>query len=196
MIQKWQCFESNLTLSERESQIITGTLLGTSSIVFPEKSKNPHLLMRSPKKDPIWIRCKAFELKKLSRPKSFIEDKYYYRWNSSSTELLKNHYNIFYKKGNKYISFKLLESLKPLSIACWFLDKGFINEYECGLKLNTSKKSLENILNFFKLLEIPLFKKQNYYIFKEKKNVNSFFNIIKNHIPIEIKKNILIHLEF
>lgn len=196
MIQTWQHFESNLNLSERESQVITGTLLGTSSIVFPEKSKNPHLLMRSSKKDPIWIRCKAFELKKLSRPKSFIEDKYYYRWNSSSTELLKNHYSIFYKKGNKQISFKLLESLKPLSIACWFLDKGFINEYECGFKLNTYNKSLENILNFFKLLEIPLFKKQKYYIFKEKKNVNSFFNIIKNYIPVEIKKNILRHLEF
>jgi hypothetical protein len=196
MIQKWQYFESNLILSERESQIIIGTLLGTSSIVFPEKSKNPHLLMRSIKKNPTWIRCKAFELKKLSRPKSFIEDKYYYRWNSSSTELFKKYYNIFYNKGSKQISFDLLESLKPLSIACWFLDKGFINEHECGFKLNYYEKSLENILHFFKSLNMPLYNKNNYYIFKEKNNVISFFNIIKNHIPVEIKKNILRHLEF
>ena len=131
MIQSWQFYQSNLNLNEREYQIITGTLLGTSSVIFPKKSKNPHLLMRSTKKDSIWLRCKAFELKKLSRPKSFIEDSYSYRWNSMSSELLVKFYDIFYKNNEKYISVELLESLKPLSICCWFLDKGFINEYEC-----------------------------------------------------------------
>ena len=69
MIQKWQYFESNLILSERESQIIIGTLLGTSSIVFPEKSKNPHLLMRSIKKKAIRMSKEDFyEKERKMRP--------------------------------------------------------------------------------------------------------------------------------
>lgn len=194
MIQSWQFYQNNLNLNEREYQIITGTLLGTSSIVFPKKSKNPHLLMRSTKKDSIWLRCKAFELKKLSRPKSFIEDNYSYRWNSMSSELLIQFYNIFYKNNEKNISVELLESLKPLSICCWFLDKGFINEYECGFKFNENKKSLNNILKYFDLISLPLKKNNHSYIFEEK-NIAMFFKIIKNHIPNEIKKNILGHLE-
>ena len=91
---------------------------------------------------------------------------------------------------------ELLESLKPLSICSWFLDKGFINDMECGFKIFEDKKSLKNILNFFKLLDLPLIKKNNYYIFSNEENVASFFKIIKNHIPNEIKKNILNHLEF
>lgn len=196
MVNEWQYFENNLNISERESQIILGTLLGTSSVIYPAKSKNPHLLMRSNKKNPIWIRCKAFELKKLSRPKSFMEDHYSYRWNSISTELLLPYYDIFYKNKNKQITLNLLESLKPLSICCWFLDKGFVNDTECGFKLFEEKKSLKNILKYFNLLDMPLIKKENYYIFSTEKNVSSFFKIIKNHIPNEIKKNILSHLEF
>lgn len=196
MLQEWQFYQNNINLTDREFQIIIGTLLGTSSIVFPKKSKNPHLLMRCTKKNPIWLRCKAFELKKLSRPKSFIEDKYSYRWNSMSSELLIQFYNIFYKNKEKFISKILLESLKPLSICCWFLDKGFIDEYECGFKFNEDKKSLGNILKFFELLDLPLVKNNNNYIFENKKNTNMFFKIIKNHIPNEIKKNILNHLEF
>lgn len=194
MVQSWQFYQSNLNLNEREYQIITGTLLGTSSVIFPKKSKNPHLLMRSTKKDSIWLRCKAFELKKLSRPKSFIEDSYSYRWNSMSSELLVKFYDIFYKNNEKYISVELLESLKPLSICCWFLDKGFINEYECGFKFNENKKSLNNILKYFDLISLPLKKNNHSYIFEEK-NIAMFFKIIKNHIPNEIKKNILGHLE-
>ena len=197
MVNEWQYFENKLNINERESQIILGTLLGTSSIIYPEKSKNPHLLMRSNKKNSIWIRCKAFELKKFSRPKSFIEDQYSYRWNSISTELLLPYYKIFYKNKNKQITLNLLESLKPLSICCWFLDKGFINDTECGFKLLEDKKSNKNILKYFSLLDLPLIKKNSHnYIFSESKNVLSFFNIIKNHIPNEIKKNILNHLEF
>jgi len=196
MIQEWQYFENNIKLNERENQIIIGTLLGTSSIIYPKKSKNPHLLMRSCKKNSLWIRCKAFELKKLSRHKSFIEDKYSFRWNSVSTELLIPYYQSFYKDNQKIIAFKVLEALKPLSIACWFLDKGFVNEFECGFKIFENEISIKNILKFFKLLDLPLIKKNNYYIFKTKDNVIKFFNIIKNNIPNEIKKNILNHLEF
>ena len=196
MIEEWQYFENNMKLNDREIQIIIGTLLGTSSIIYPKKSKNPHLLMRSSKKHSLWIRCKALELKKLSRPKSFIEDKYSFRWNSISTELLIPYYKCFYKNNEKIITTNVLESLKPLSITSWFLDKGFINEFECGFKIFENEISLKNILKFFKLLDLPLVKKNNYYIFQEKENVIKFFNIIKNNIPNEIKKKILNHLEF
>lgn len=196
MIEEWQYTEKYLKINERESQVIIGTLLGTSSIIYPKKSKNPHLLMRSTKKNPIWIRCKAYELKRFSRPKSFIEDQYSFRWNSISTELLIYYYNIFYKKNNKEISFEILESLKPLSICCWFLDKGFVNDYECGFKINENDKAKRNILKYFSLLDLPLIKSNNNYIFSDRKNVAKFFSIIKNYIPIEIKKNILNHLEF
>jgi len=196
MIEEWQYTEKNLRINERESQIIIGTLLGTSSIIFPKKSKNPHLLMRSTKKNPTWIRCKAYELKRFSRPKSFIEDQYSFRWNSISTELLMPYYDLFYKKNNKEISLQTLESLRPLSICCLFLDRGFINDFECGFKMNEDKKSNKNILKYFCLLDLPLIESKNNYIFSDKKNVSKFFNIIKNHIPNEIKKNILNHLEF
>jgi len=159
MLEDWQQDGVNLRqldFTNREKQIVLGTLLGNSSIIFPNKSKYPHLQMReSISKGGNWIRCKAHELKKFSRPKSFIADKDSYRWNSISNICWSQFEKLCYKDGQKSVSMKWLDQLQDLGLACWFMDKGEIKANSCHLRISRlNKESVEDIKNYFEIIGI------------------------------------------
>lgn len=193
MLDDWQINPDslrNIKLSNREKQTILGTLLGTSSIIHPKKSKNPHLLMRCNKNSNVdWLRCKAEELKKLSRPKSFIEDDTGYRWNSFSNNLFFDFKNLFYEKGIKEIKLEALDSLNDLGLCTWFLDKGIYKENLCGFKFsNITKKSISNVIEYFFVIGFPIIsKKNNELLFKNKEVSESFIKLISHCIPLTLK---------
>ncbi len=160
MLEEWQQDGANLRqldFTNREKQIVLGTLLGNSSIIFPKKSKYPHLQMReSISKGGNWIRCKAHELKKFSRPKSFIADKDSFRWNSISNNCWNYFYSLCYKDGEKNIPSKWLDQLTDYGLACWFMDKGELKTNTCHLRISRiNKESVENISNYFEIIGIP-----------------------------------------
>lgn len=201
MLDDWQTNPDNfrnIKLSNREKQTILGTLLGTSSIIHPKKSKNPHLLMRSNKNSNFsWLRCKAEELKKLSRPKSFIEDNTGYRWNSFSNYLFFEYKNLFYEKGIKQIKIEVLDSLNDLGLCTWFLDKGIYKENLCGFKsCYLSKNSISNIIEYFFAIGFPIANKNsNELLFKTREISENFIKLINHCIPLALKassqKNII-----
>jgi hypothetical protein len=161
MLDDWQ-FDGKslrkLALTNREKQVVLGTLLGNSSIIFPSKSSYPHLQMReSISKGGEWIRCKAEELKKFSRSKSFVADKDSYRWNSISDECWNYYYNLCYKNGKKTVNAEWLDQLQDYGIACWFMDKGGVLARSCHIRVSRlAKNSLENILEYFEIIDIPV----------------------------------------
>lgn len=160
MLEEWQQDGANLRqieFSNREKQIVLGTLLGNSSIIFPEKSRHPHLQMReSISKGGNWIRCKAFELKKFSRPKSFIADHDSFRWNSCSNFCWIKFYNLCYSDKQKNVPMTWLDQLTDLGLACWFMDKGEILPNSCHLRISRlNKESVQNIKNYFEIIGIP-----------------------------------------
>jgi hypothetical protein len=201
MLDDWQTNPDNfrnIKLSNREKQTILGTLLGTSSIIHPKKSKNPHLLMRCNKNLNVnWLRCKAEELKKLSRPKSFIEDNTGYRWNSFSNYLFFEYKNLFYEKGIKQIKTEVLDSLNDLGLCTWFLDKGIYKENLCGFKAcYLNKNSISNIIEYFFAIGFPIANKNsNELLFKTKEISENFIKLINHCIPLALKassqKNII-----
>lgn len=193
MLDDWQINPDslrNIKLSNREKQTILGTLLGTSSIIHPKKSKNPHLLMRCNKNSNVyWLRCKAEELRKLSRPKSFIEDETGYRWNSFSNNLFFEYKNLFYEKGIKQVKMEVLDSLNDLGLCTWFLDKGIHRENLCGFKISSlDKKSISNIVEYFFTIGFPITNKNyNELLFKTREVSEKFIKLIDHCIPLALK---------
>lgn len=159
MVDKWQkdgALYRTLTLTNREKQLVLGTLLGNSSIIKPKKSKTPHFQLReSISKEGKWIRCKAYELKRFSRPKSFVEDRDSYRWNSISNSCWEEFHNLCYNDGKKFISMEWLDKLQDYGIACWFIDKGEIQKNMAFIRISRlCEQSVKNIHSYFEIIGI------------------------------------------
>ncbi len=160
MLDDWQNKNNavpKVIFTNREKQLILGTLLGNSSIIKPKKSKNPHFQMReSISKGGTWIRCKAYELKKFSRPKSFVADSDSFRWNSVSCSCWEDIYKFCYKDGKKFVSMNWLDQLQDYALACWFMDKGALSKNSASIRISRlDEESLDNIENYFKIIGIP-----------------------------------------
>lgn len=159
MLEDWQFDASNLrklSLTNREKQFVLGSLLGTSSLIFPKNASNPHLQMReSRSKGAEWLRCKAEELKKFSRKKSFTVDKDSFRWNSISDPCWLDFYNLCYKNRNKTITLKWLDQLQDIGITTWFIDKGIITQKNCMLRISRlEQESIDCCIEYFNIIEI------------------------------------------
>ncbi len=113
-----------MNLTSWQQQIITGTLLGSSSIVIPNNQPNHYFMMVDKNKD--WLFYKAEELKHIEAetPVSQNEKRLRWRSKSSKTEWLpfrENHY----KDGKKMVKLEILDSLRDIGLAIWFGDKGY-----------------------------------------------------------------------
>jgi hypothetical protein len=192
MLEDWQNNDSNLkkhVFTNREKQTILGALLGNASIIKPKKSKYPHFQMReSISKGGVWLRCKAFELQRFSRPKSFVADKDSYRWNSVSCECWEYLQDLCYKKGNKQVTMEWLDQLQDYGIACWWMDKGALTKNHASLRISRlDKKSVENIQKYFEIIGIPgeikNFGGSKIIAFKEK-NMFKFMQLIGQKLPL------------
>jgi len=166
MLEEWQYDGSDLrklTLTNREKQYVLGTLLGTSSLIWPKNAKNPHLQMRESKsKGGEWLRCKAEELKRFNRKKSFILDKDSFRWNSVSDPCWKDLFNLTYKNNEKTITSQWLDKLQDIGIMAWFIDKGQINYKNCTIRISRlNKESVDACIEYFKIIDIPTIVKKN-----------------------------------
>lgn len=197
MLDEWQSNGTELrqlVLNNREKQVVLGSLLGNSSIIKPAKSKNPHLQMReSISKGGNWIRCKAHELARFSRPKSFVADHDSFRWNSISDSCWNYFHDLCYKNGEKYISSKWLDQLTDLGLSCWFLDKGCIKEKSCYIRISRmSADSIKNIQHYFDIIGIPADIKNNggskILNFTEQ-NRDKFLKLIAHRFPLYLKTN-------
>jgi hypothetical protein len=195
MLNNWQADGETLrqlTFANKEKQVILGTLLGNSSIIKPRKSKNPHFQMReSVSKNGIWIRCKAHELQRFSRPKSFVQDKDSFRWNSISCSCWNEFYDLCYKDNTKNITELWLDQLQDYGVACWFMDKGEFKKNSASLRISRlSESSVQAIKNYFQILgidgEIKKFGGSKIISFAGP-NLAKFMKIFSHRLPVYYK---------
>jgi hypothetical protein len=192
MMDQWQNDGDGLRkliFTNREKQLILGTLLGNSSIINPKKSKNPHFQMReSISKGGTWIRCKAYELQRFSRSKSFVADKDSFRWNSISCPCWNEFYDLCYKKNKKHISMEWLDMLQDFGLACWFMDKGNVTKNNVSLRISRlDENSVNNIHDYFKIIgiagEIKNFGGSKIISFKDQNKIR-FMHLIGQKLPV------------
>lgn len=111
----------NPPITERQKQILRGTILGGSSLVNP--SRGTYLSMRT--KNRVWLEYKARELKNLTTPKPFTIEKTY-RWHSQCYPMFTNFKKEFYHKGRRRLLLSSIDPLQDIGLGVWFLDAGKI----------------------------------------------------------------------
>ena len=198
MLEDWQYDGSELrkiVLNNREKQYVLGTILGTSSLIWPKNALNPHLQMRESKnKGGNWLRCKAEELKRFSRKKSFIFDSDSFRWNSVSDTCWIDFYNLCYKDKIKNIAARWLDQLRDIGLAVWFIDKGYLTNRSCMIKISRlNKSSVAAIEDYFKIIDIPIKIKMHggsKVISFENESRKKFLNLVSPCFPAFMRKTI------
>ena len=110
-------------VSDWQRQVLLGTVLGGSSI--KRINKNCHLSMRGSNKR--WLDYKAQELEFMEAENPYTMDREnYYRWHSACSPYLNGLYDLFYEGGKKRLRPEVLDGLRDIGLAGWFLDAGKI----------------------------------------------------------------------
>jgi hypothetical protein len=118
------------SLTPREWQILLGTLLGDSSLNYPDKlySRSPRLSCNHCMEQQAWAIWKDTNLPTLQVQGREIENKGFgtHLWQSRSIchPDLERAYKLCYPEGKKTVSFEWLDRLGPLGMATWFMDNG------------------------------------------------------------------------
>lgn len=76
------------------------------------------------------IEYKSAELgQRFVPPNPYHKDKLgYFRWHSACSPVLEEFYHMLYRNGRRYISTEVLDSLRDIGLAIWFLDAGSIKK--------------------------------------------------------------------
>lgn len=119
---------ANPKFTNKQLQIIYGTLLGGSSLVKPKRGVNCYLSMRN--KNYLYISYKVSQLECFFKTEDNVvkKDKSTYRCFSMSYPIFNDIYNKFYLNNQRIIKDEIIDSLTYQSWMIWFLD--------CGKKLN------------------------------------------------------------
>lgn len=105
-----------------EHQVLIGTILGGASLVKPAAGRNYHLSMRS--HNLLWL-----EYKMALMPNFFPETVIHqygvtFRCNSTCSETLTRLHDVMYCGEKRTVSMEILDSLRDIALAIWFLDRG------------------------------------------------------------------------
>lgn len=132
----------NGAISNKETGLIYGTLLGDSGIYYAtSSSKSPRLQSTHSIKQKEWAHYKAHSLPSLNIKYRTIENKGYgnisvVSTGASHTDLVKIH-DCVYKNKKKVITLDWLNNISEEGWAWWYMDDGSIN-FSSSLKANTA----------------------------------------------------------
>jgi hypothetical protein len=143
-------------LTDRQRQILIGTVLGGSSLLKPSKGNHFYLAMRG--KNDLWLSYKMEELATLFKSKTIYQYGSTYRCYSRCCQELSDLRTQLFVSNRRSISLALFEELRlrDIGIAIWFLESG--GKTGRGRKnayLNTTvygKKGSEIIRDYFQLV--------------------------------------------
>jgi hypothetical protein len=147
-------YQFNPKITEKQKQLIYGTILGGSSIIMPSKGKNFYLAMRDKNKE--WLQYKVDILSNLFKidDKTIKKDKTTYRAYSVSYPLFKDIQSLFYKGKNKYANRDVLDLLTDQAWMVWFADAGRRSKRKCYIRTNKFKEDgTKTIVKYFNSLD-------------------------------------------
>lgn len=182
-----------INLSEREKQIIYGTLLGDSCIVRTRKTF--WMTIAHGGKQEEYARWKMEGLQSLkprfykyNRPdkrtnKSYVQIQIHTR----SHPLFNKIQNEIYSNGNKQPTVDYLNRLSPLAIAVWYCDDGNLYQNRDSNHLTLAIdafKDKQMIVDFFKTkYNLNFHPNRTNIRLVNKKEINKFFSVFGKHIP-------------
>lgn len=109
-------------LYDFQHQVLIGTVLGGSSLVKPPKGKNYYLSMRG--KNEQWLKYKMAEMPDFFRSATIHKYGNTFRCNSSCSNVLTEIKDVLYNGVDRKVSMEVLDSLRDIALAIWFLDGG------------------------------------------------------------------------
>lgn len=176
-------------LYDFQHQILIGTILGGSSLVKPPKGKNYYLSMRG--KNENWLKYKMEEMPDYFSNVSLHKYANTFRCNSTCSPVLTEIKDVLYESNKRKISMPVLDSLKDIALAVWYLDGG--SKTGRGRKnayINTTKfgeEGTKTIIQYFNEVDIPCNVNRDGKRIKVLfgvESTNTFFKIIAHHCPI------------
>jgi hypothetical protein len=170
-----------------QRQIIIGTILGGSSIVKPKGGRNSYLSMRG--KDAYWLEYKSQELKNLASPTPFLieNENKYFRWHSLCYPEFNEYHELFYRSGKKCVSMEVLNELRDIGLAIWFLDGGKLDRGRIVFNTNVFKeagtKLISQYFNEISMNSDAIIKGNSFRVTIEADSVDKFFKVIAKQVP-------------
>ncbi len=170
-----------------QRQIILGTVLGGSSVVKPKGGRNSYLSMRG--KDAYWLEYKSQELKNLASPTPFLveNENKYFRWHSLCYPEFNEFHTLFYKDGKKHISMSVMNELRDIGLATWFLDGGTLKKNTIVFNTNVFREEGTNLiaqfLNEISISAEAVIKEKSFRVTIKEESIEKFFKVISNRIP-------------
>lgn len=182
-------------VSDWQRQIILGTVLGGSSIVRPVGGKNSYLSMRG--KDAYWLEYKNHELKDLASPNPFLieKDNKYFRWHSLCYPVFNDYHALFYEGRKKTVRIDVLNELRDIGLAVWFLDGGRYERRHVLLNTTTfGEEGTETVCQYFNEISLPAVVKKKGNSFKVQLEPNASLKFLKT-VAHRVPEFMLHHLE-
>lgn len=185
----------NPDITDRQKQIIAGSILGGSSVVQPNNGVNCYLSMRG--KNYNWLVFKMEELSCVSADKSFSEEATF-RWHSKCYPIFVDFRNKFYEDGKRKLKLEVLESLNlcDIAFAVWFMDCGTMDKDQ--MVLNTHVWGIEGgevLCEYFKLLNMNAEVVKNKHkskLYLSKESTQELLQIIVPVIPYCFVKHLVL----
>lgn len=142
-------------LSEGQRQVLHGTILGGSSLVWPGKGRNCYLAMRDRDRD--WLLFKASQMSGFFKEDSLVKrDNNTFRCYSIAYPVFNETYQAFYGGGRKAVSRQILEGLNDLAWMVWFVDAGRKSKRKAYLRTHRyGSDGTELIGEYFNSLDCP-----------------------------------------
>jgi hypothetical protein len=189
---------NGLKLSEEETQILLGSLLGDGSLAIMKNGINAfyremhggkqkeYLLWKSKFLDKLLIKIKSGNYFDKRTKKTYNQIALWSKTHPILTKLQ----NLFYSHNKKIVKKAILDQLIPLGLTIWYLDDGFYNygQNRCYLSTHCFSHN-EHILikKHFKdrwNIEVQIHKDgKNYFTCFSKENSTRFLNLIKSFVP-------------
>lgn len=180
--------------NQRETQVLTGTILGGSSIVKPTRGRNCYLSMRS--KDALWLKWKATELSKFASVDPYTEDKNgTMRWHSLCYPIFNEFREEFYKDKKRRLKLENIEGLVDIGLMTWWCDTGKMQDGQAVFNTHIwGEEGSEIVMEYFKLLDwkAEVYKERKSYRVKlDREATVKMLGVIQPHMPhfIAIRAN-------
>ena len=196
-VERWERYGlKHFRLEQKE--YLFGSLLGDDSLKMGENRKYPFLSVAHSIDQRKYVQWKHTLWKQIT-PGGIKENvpikvhsKIYYsdRFTTAAHPDFTGFFKMFYSDGRKIVNEKVLKRLAPFSIAVWYMDDGYYDNYRGRVRLSTNSFTYEEniaIKNYFKEMwdissNIGKSDSGTHYIWFNTKNTIEFFNIIKNYI--------------
>jgi len=110
----------HVTLSEAGEQVLLGSLLGDGNLYKHSSTRYNEAHSAKQKEYLEWKR----EILSLPSTFDYYKRKDAYRYSTVFLPQLNNYRHLFYPNGKKVVTRQILNKLKPLAIAVWYMDDG------------------------------------------------------------------------